>query len=61
MKAAIKYFKDVRLELSKVVWPSRVEVTKLTLIVVIISAAVAIYTGVLDYLFTKALEYLIAL
>ncbi|MBN1169002.1 preprotein translocase subunit SecE [Candidatus Woesebacteria bacterium] len=61
MKAAIKYLKDVRLELSKVVWPKREEVIKLTLIVIIISAAVAAYTGGLDFLFTKALEYLLAI
>jgi preprotein translocase subunit SecE len=61
VKAAIEYFKNVRLELSKVVWPKREEVIKLTLIVVIISAAVGAYTGVLDFLFTKALEFLIAL
>jgi len=55
----IQYLKDVRLELTKVVWPKKQEVIKLTLIVFIISAIIAAYTGVLDYLFTKLLEIII--
>ncbi|MGD8744544.1 MAG: preprotein translocase subunit SecE [Candidatus Woesebacteria bacterium] len=60
MKAAIDYLKEVRFELSKVVWPKRQEVIKLTLIVLIISAIVGIYVGGLDYLFTKTLEFILA-
>lgn len=55
MKAAISYLKDVRLELSKVVWPKKEEVIKLTSIVFIISGAVGLYVGGLDYIFTKLL------
>jgi len=54
------YFREVRIELSKVVWPKRSQVIKLTLIVFIISALVGFYSGVLDYLLTKLLEILIA-
>lgn len=60
VKAAIDYLKEVRFELSKVVWPKRQEVIKLTLIVLIISAIVGIYVGGLDYLFTKTLEFILA-
>lgn len=60
MKAVIQYLKDVRLELTKVVWPKKEEVIKLTLIVFIISVVVAAYTGALDFVFTKLLESLIA-
>lgn len=60
MKAVIQYLKSVRLELSKVVWPKKEEIIKLTLIVFIISAVVAAYTGALDFVFTKLLEKLIA-
>ncbi len=56
----ISYLKDVRSELSKVVWPKREEVIKLTLIVLIISVVVGAYVGVLDFVFTKWLEYMIA-
>ena len=54
------YFREVKIELSKVVWPKRSEVIKLTSIVFIISALVGLYSGVLDYLLTKLLEILIA-
>lgn len=60
MKAAIDYFSEVKLELSKVTWPTRDNVTKLTLIVFVISAIVAAYVGGLDFLFTKLLGVLIS-
>ncbi|OGM02512.1 preprotein translocase subunit SecE [Candidatus Woesebacteria bacterium GWA1_41_8] len=60
MGKVLDYFREVRLELSKVVWPKRSEVIKLTSIVFIISALVGIYAGVLDYLLTKLLEIIVA-
>jgi preprotein translocase subunit SecE len=56
----LDYFREVKIELSKVVWPKRSEVIKLTLIVFIISAIVGFYSGALDYLLTKLLEILVA-
>lgn len=50
------YLTEVKVELSKVTWPKRDEVVRLTLIVFIISAIVAGYVGGLDYLLTKLLE-----
>lgn len=55
----MNFLKEVRLEMSKVVWPKREEVIKLTLIVFIISGIIAFYTGALDYSFTKLLEYIL--
>lgn len=60
VKSAIDYLKEVRLELSKVVWPKRQEVIRLTLVVIIISAIVGAYVGVLDFGLTKLLESLVA-
>lgn len=54
------YIRSVREELSKVIWPKRSEVVKLTAIVVIISAVVSAYLGALDYIFARALEALLA-
>ena len=59
VKPTINYLKEVRLELSKVVWPKREEVIKLTLIVIIISVIVGLYLGALDFIYTKLLELLI--
>lgn len=60
MKSILSYLSEVRLELSKVTWPKRNEVIKLTLIVFIISGIVGAYTGALDFVFTKILEFLVA-
>ena len=60
MKQVLTYLSEVRLELSKVTWPKRNDVIKLTLIVFIISGIVGAYTGALDYLFTKLLEFFVA-
>jgi preprotein translocase subunit SecE len=60
VKNILDYLQGVRQELSKVVWPKRAEVIKLTLIVFIISGVVGAYTGALDYVFTKLLEVVIA-
>lgn len=59
MEKVISYLKGVRSELSKVVWPKRQDVIKLTLIVFIISGIIAGYVGILDYAFTKFIELLI--
>ncbi len=55
MKPVLAYLSEVKIELAKVVWPSRKEVVKLTLIVLVISGVVALYVGGLDYLLTKIL------
>lgn len=60
VKQVLAFLSEVRLELSKVTWPKRSVVIKLTLIVFIISAIVGGYTGALDYIFTKLLEILVA-
>lgn len=55
MKAIINFFGEVKLELSRVTWPTRNEVIKLTLTVFLISGIIAAYVGGLDYLFTTIL------
>ncbi|MFC1625237.1 preprotein translocase subunit SecE [Patescibacteria group bacterium] len=59
MNKVKNYLKEVKLELSKVTWPKKDQVIKLTLIVFIISGIVAIYVGGLDFIFTKALEFIV--
>jgi len=50
------FLKEVRLEMKKVNWPTRQETTKYTLIVVGISAAVAVFLGAIDFIFTTILN-----
>jgi preprotein translocase subunit SecE len=59
MKAVANFFGEVRLELSKVTWPSREEVIKLTLTVFLVSGILGAYVGGLDYLFTTVLTKVI--
>jgi preprotein translocase subunit SecE len=49
----VTFLKEVRDELKKVVWPTRDEVVRLTMVVIIVSLIVGFYLGALDYIFTK--------
>ncbi len=51
----IQYLKEVRVELTKVTWPTRAEATHLTLIIIGASLIVGLYIGGLDLLFTNLL------
>ena len=51
--AIVNYLKETRAELRKVTWPSREEAINLTAIVVAVTVAMAIFLGVVDYLFSK--------
>lgn len=59
VRKVINYLKEVRVELTKVIWPKKQEVVKLTLVVIIVSSVVAAYLGLLDYGLTKLLELLV--
>jgi preprotein translocase subunit SecE len=53
------YFSETKEELSRVSWPSRENVTKHTLLVIVVSVSIAAYLGAADLLFTFGLEHLI--
>jgi preprotein translocase subunit SecE len=59
MKSVVTFFSEVKSELSKVTWPKRREVARLTLIVFLVSGIIGVYVGGLDYLFTKVLTAII--
>jgi len=48
----LTFFKEVRTELSKVVWPTKKEAIRLTTIVILISLAVGFFISSLDYVLT---------
>ncbi len=50
-----QYLREVRVELTKVTWPTRKEATYLTLVILIASLATGLYIGGLDLLFTRLL------
>ncbi len=53
------YIKDVRGELKHVSWPTRAQVIAYSLVVIGLSLAVAVYLGLLDYLFSAILKRII--
>ena len=59
MKQILNFIQEVKLEVSKVVWPKRHEVIRLTLIVFLVSGILGGYVGGLDFLFTKALSLVV--
>lgn len=56
MPRPLEFIRSVKLELTKVKWPSHAEALKMTALVIVTSAAVAIYSGSLDYIFTALLQ-----
>lgn len=55
----IEYLRDTRSELKHVSWPTRKQALTYTVLVIVISTAVAVFTGALDFLFGEALNMLI--
>jgi len=55
----LTYFKEVRIEMDKVTWPSREQTIRLTLIVILISILVATFIGALDWVLTVLLDLII--
>lgn len=51
------YFKEVKVEMNKVNWPTRTETINYTLVVIGVSVAIAFYLSALDFLFTSVLNF----
>lgn len=49
----VQFIREVIAELKKVTWPTRAEVIKLTLVVIILSVSVGAFIGGLDITFLK--------
>ena len=59
MNRIFQFLREVRVELGKVVWPSRREAFKLTGIVIIFSLIVALFLGAVDFGLSKIIEILV--
>lgn len=53
------FLREVKVELDKVVWPSRDQTIKLTIIVIAVTIIVGFFIGSIDYLLTKLTELLL--
>ncbi len=50
------FFKEVKLEIKKVNWPTAKETARYTLIVIGVSIVTAAFLGGIDFLFTRVLD-----
>ena len=49
----VRYFKEVRAELQKVIWPSRQSTINLTSIVLAVTVVMSVAMGLMDWAFAK--------
>jgi len=56
---AKEFFREIRSELRKVVWPTRREAINLTAIVIGVSAAVGLFLGFVDFVFAQGFTLLL--
>ena len=56
---AVRFLKEVNVEMKKVKWLSRNEVIEYTILVLVISAVVGIYLGALDFVFQQGFEWVL--
>ena len=59
MKNIISFIGQTKEELRKVTWPTKKEVVRLTMVVIISSVIVGLYLGGMDYIFTRLLGLII--
>ncbi len=59
MQTLTKFLREVRIELSKVSWPTRKQTIQYTLAVVGVSVALAVFLGLLDAIFSAGINRLL--
>jgi len=55
----IDFLREVKVELEKVVWPTRAQTIRLTFIVIFITVMVAFFVGIVDFGLVNLSQYLI--
>ena len=58
-QAISQFFREARMELKKVKWPTRKELMAVTMMVIILVIVVSLYLGVLDYGLIKLIKNLV--
>ncbi|MFC1841624.1 preprotein translocase subunit SecE [Candidatus Dependentiae bacterium] len=59
MKDIGKFLSEVRLELSRVIWPKYDEFVGSTIVVIFLTTILSIYLGLIDLGFDRAMKYII--
>lgn len=53
-----KFFRDIRSELRKVVWPNKKELINYTIVVIVLSLIVALFIGLVDLAFSAGFKFI---
>ena len=56
--ALMRYLRESRIELKKVTWPSREQTVNLTIVVLVVCIALALFLGGLDYVFASFVKWI---
>lgn len=56
IKRLLLYLQEVRREFKRVNWPTRQETIRYTLVVVVLSLAIALFLGFFDFIFSYLLK-----
>lgn len=59
MNKAISFLKEVQAEINKVVWPTREQTIRYSILVIIVAVAVGAFLGGLDYILTLLTDFLL--
>ena len=59
MQKAIAFFKDVKIEMSRVTWPTRPELLESTGIVIVTTIVISAFVGIVNLLFQKGLGWIL--
>ena len=60
MSRLSNYFRDTAAEMKHVSWPTQAQTVVYTVLVIVVSALVALFLGAFDYLFTQLLDIVIS-
>ena len=55
----VNFFKEVKAELDKIVWPTREQTIRYSILVIIVAVASGAFLGGLDYVLTLATDFLV--
>ena len=53
---AVEFFREVKVELKKVTWPTRKQTTGTTIVVILFVFVVAVFLGIFDYSLSKLVQ-----
>jgi len=60
VKELIEFFEESKVEIKKVVWPTRKETVTTCVAVLVVSLVIALYLGVVDFAFSKIVETILS-